>query len=121
MKIITLCCLLVLSGSAYAADQDTLTGLWKVHNSIVGNESDQDCTLTQKGEELTGTCKSDESTVDVTGKIKDKDVTWQFKTDWNGSELTLIYTGKVDGPKIEGTIDVQPMGVTGDFTATLAK
>ena len=38
---------------------DPLSGEWKVHNDISGNVSDMTCTLTQKGEELTGTYSVD--------------------------------------------------------------
>ncbi|MGO8757574.1 MAG: hypothetical protein ACLQG3_05565 [Terracidiphilus sp.] len=121
MKIIFRCCLFLASAALFAADSDTLTGTWKVHNSIAGNESDQNCAFTQKGEDLTGTCKSDASTVDVIGKVKGEDVTWQYKAEWDGNNLILVYTGKLKDSKIEGTVEVQPMGVTGDFTATPAK
>ena len=39
--------------------------------------------------------------------------------DYNGSPLTLTYTATLDDSgKIAGNVEVDPFGVTGDFTAT---
>ncbi len=103
---------------AVAADAPGLTGRWSVHNKIAGNESDQLCTLTQTEKVLSGSCKSDQSTVEVTGSVDAKKLTWQYKSEYNGTPLTLIYTATVDDPaKISGAVEVQPFGVTGEFTA----
>ena len=105
-----------------AADAPSLTGKWKVHNSIVGNESDQDCTFTQTEQDISGTCSLEQGSAKVTGKVADAKITWQFETEYNGSPLTLVYNGTMDkDSKISGSVEVQPMGVTGDFTATPSK
>jgi hypothetical protein len=58
----------------------------------------------------------------MTGKVTDTNITWQYKTEYNGTPLTLVYTGAADkDSKIVGSVEVQPMSVTGDFTATLSK
>jgi hypothetical protein len=106
---------------ALAADAPGLTGRWSVHNKIAGNESDQLCTWTQTEKVLSGSCKSDQSTVEVTGSVDAKKLTWQYKSEYNGTPLTLIYTATVDDPaKITGAVEVQPFGVTGEFTAVPA-
>ena len=108
--------------TVFAAGAPSLTGKWKVHNSIAGNESDQDCTFTQTDKELSGTCSVEQGTVQVSGKIGDASITWSFKTEYNGSPLTLVYTGTLDkDSKIAGTVEVQPMSVMGDFTAVPSK
>ena len=123
-RTIMLCGLLVsplLVSAAFAADAPGMTGRWNVHNKIAGNESDQLCTLTQTEKVLTGSCKSDQSTVEVTGNIDEKKLTWQYKSEYNGTPLTLIYTATMDDPaKITGAVEVQPFGVTGEFTAVPA-
>lgn len=123
MKALPLLLLLALAAiPVFAADAPSMTGKWKVHNSIVGNESDQDCTFTQKDNDITGTCSLEQGSADVTGKITDASVTWQYKTEYNGTPLTLVYTGTADkDSKIVGSVEVQPMSVTGDFTATPSK
>ncbi len=123
MKAVALLLLLAFAArSVSAADAPSLSGKWKVHNSIAGNESDQDCTLTQTDKELSGTCSVEQGTVQIIGKIGGTNVTWSLKTEYNGSPLTLVYTGTLDkDSKIAGTVEVQPMSVMGDFTAVPSK
>src|SRR5664279_4546456 len=123
VRTLMLCGLLAspLVPAAFAADAPGMSGQWNVHNSIAGNQSDQVCTLTQKEKVLTGSCKSDQSTVEVTGSLDEKKLTWQYKSEYNGTPLTLIYTATMDDPaKITGAVEVQPFGVTGEFTAVPA-
>ncbi len=115
---------LIVSTTAFGlgADSPAISGHWKVHNSIVNNESDQDCVLNQKDNEITGTCKSDQSSVDIKGTVEDKKVTWQYNSDYSGMQLTLEYTGTLtDSGRIEGSVTVQPIGITGTFTASQFK
>ena len=111
-----------LSASALTAGTPDIAGQWKVHQNIVGNESDQDCTFTVAEKKITGNCKTEDKTFDVTGSIDGNKVTWKYDTDYNGSTLTLVYTATLgDGGKFSGDVEVQPMSIHGDFTATAAK
>ena len=123
MKKMFLSSILVFSASSgVAAYAQELTGDWNIHNAIGGSDSDMKCTFTQKGKELTGTCKGDSGPLNITGTVDDKKLTWKYDTDYNGQTLTLVYKATFDNPaKITGSVDVQPMDVTGDFTATPAK
>ena len=113
---------LLFAASAFAAGAPSLSGEWSIHNSIAGNESDQACKFVQTENKLTGTCKSQDKDVDVTGTLDGNKVTWQYDMDYNGSTLTLIYTATLDDSgKIAGSVEVQPFSVTGDFTATPSK
>jgi hypothetical protein len=110
--------------TAFAADNASVSGKWKIHSSIAGNESDSECTLTQTDNELTGTCKTGEGKdAKATGKVDGKKVNWSFDSDYNGTPLTMKYTGTLDpaASKIAGTVSVDPFGVDGDFTATSVK
>lgn len=121
-KIFIAAVLLVATTPFLNAEAAGITGKWKVHNSISGSESDQDCTLSQNGKELTGSCKGDNGEVKVTGSVDDKKVTWKYDSEYNGSPLTLTYTGTLDDSgSIKGEVNVDPYGVTGDFTATPVK
>jgi hypothetical protein len=114
--------LLFAATSALAAGAPNLTGQWTVHNSIAGNESDQECKFVQTETKLTGTCKGTEKEVQITGSVDGNKVTWKYESEYNGSPLTLTYTATLDDSgKIAGTVDVDPFGVTGDFTATPSK
>jgi len=102
---------------AQAPDNSTVTGTWKVHASVAGNESDSICAFTQTGSDLTGTCDGGMGQIKVTGKIDGKKITWTFSTEMNGAALTVKYDGTLDAGKITGTMNVDPYGVSGDFTA----
>ena len=102
-----------------AADNPSVAGKWKVHNSIAGNESDMACTLTQKESDLTGACNSEQGTVNITGKLDGKNVSWVYRSEYNGGPITLTYKGTVDANnKITGTVVVEEYSAEGEFTAT---
>lgn len=123
MKTLLLSCLLAsVAALASAADLPSLSGKWQVHNSVSGNESDQTCTFTQKDSDLTGSCSSDNGPVTISGKVNGKKVTWTYKSEYNGSPLTVAYEGTIESPtKITGSINVPEYSADGDFTATQSK
>ena len=103
---------------AAGAQLPTVDGQCDVHANVGGTASDMTCTFTSKDADVTGTCESDQFSHDVTGKVDGKTITWQFNTPWEGQTLTVTYSGTLDGAdKMKGTVDVQPLSVTGDFTA----
>ena len=58
----------------------------------------------------------------MTGAVDGKKVTWKFDSEYNGTPLTLTYTATLDDSnKISGSVEVEPFGVSGDFTATPVK
>lgn len=123
MKAFLLLLMVALSGiPSSAAETPSVTGKWKIHNSIVGNESDQDCSFAQTGHDLSGTCSLEQGSANVTGQVSDTKITWQYNTEYNGSPLTLVYTGTMDkDSRITGTVEVQPLSINGEFTAIPAK
>ena len=125
MRILLLSALLVSGAlTSLAADNAPMTGKWKIHSSIAGNDSDSECTLTQSGSDISGTCKTAEGKdAKATGKVDGAKVTWQFESDYNGTPLTIKYTATLDATagKIAGTVSVDPFGVEGDFNATAEK
>jgi hypothetical protein len=122
MKTLTVSSILLLASSAFAADAPTLTGRWSVHTSVSGNEIDQECKFVQEDSKLTGSCKSTDKEVQITGGLDGKKVTWKYDSEYNGTALTATYTATIDDPKkISGTVDVQPYGVTGEFSAVPSK
>jgi hypothetical protein len=122
MKTLLASAALLFSSTAFGAGTPSLTGLWSVHNSIAGSESDQECKFVQTDDKLAGNCKSADKEVQVTGSLDGKKLTWKYESEYNGTPLTLIYTATLDDSgKISGSVEVQPFGVTGDFTATPSK
>ena len=122
MKKLLAASALLFASSAFAAGAPNLTGTWSIHNSIAGNESDQECKFVQTDNKLTGTCKGQEKDVEITGSLDGNKVSWKYESDYNGTPLTLIYTATLDDSgKISGSVEVQPFSVTGDFTASPSK
>jgi preprotein translocase subunit SecD len=100
----------------------SIAGTWTVRADVSGNQSESNCTFTQKEADLTGSCTSDRGTVTITGKVEGTTVNWQFDTQYEGQTLTVYYSGTPQSAeKLSGTINVQPMNVSGEFTATKAK
>jgi hypothetical protein len=105
-----------------AADNASLSGTWQIHNNIAGNESERACTFVQNGNDLTGTCPSERGPVNLTGKVDDKNVIWTYKSEYDGTPITVKYQGRLDSAtKIVGTVIVAEYGAEGEFTATLSK
>ena len=101
-----------------SAQAPSVNGKWKVHSDIAGNESDMTCTFVQAGNDLTGNCETDQGKYDLTGKLDGKKIKWSFKSDYNGSPLTVAFDGAIDSSnKISGTTSVPDFGVEGEFTA----
>jgi hypothetical protein len=123
MRILLTASLVLLAAtSALAAGAPNLTGLWTIHNSIAGNESDQECKFVQTDNKLTGTCKGAEKDLPITGSIDGNKLTWTYDSEYNGSPITLTYTATLDDSgKIAGNVNVDPYGVSGDFTAVPSK
>jgi hypothetical protein len=119
MKITLRIALVVLATTGFAQAQTpaSLNGKWKIHTVMV-QESDSTCTFTQKDSVLTGDCEGDNGKYNVTGKVEGNKVSWSFKTDYNGSPLTVSYDGTIssDG-KMAGASHVAEMSLDGDFTA----
>lgn len=104
------------------AQSVSVTGNWAVTATVAGNESSQTCAFTQKDSELTGTCKGERGEVTIAGKVDGKNVTWKFQIEYEGQILTPVYAGTLESTdKISGSVDVQGMGVSGEFVATRAK
>lgn len=122
MKKLLIGSLFLLVTSAFGVAAAKVTGQWKVHNSIAGNESDQDCTFAVADNKVTGNCKAEDRNMPVSGSIDGNKITWKLETEYNGGPLTMTYTATLDdSDKIAGAVEVQPYGVTGEFTATRSK
>lgn len=114
--------LLAAAAVAHAADTPSISGKWQVHTSISGNESDAVCTFVQKEDALAGSCATDRGTFEITGKVNGTKVTWSYKSDYNGTPLTVAYDGAVSAATaIRGSVAVPEFNAAGDFTATLSK
>jgi hypothetical protein len=115
-------CLAASAALVPAADEASLSGKWQIERNAAGNQSQQDCTFTQKSLDLTGTCSSDRGTVEISGKVDGKSVTWTYKGDSPGGPVTVVYKGTFDSAnKITGTVTAVEFSIGGEFTATRSK
>jgi beta-glucanase (GH16 family) len=108
--------------TAIPADANSsLSGKWRVHVNIAGNESDADCTFIQQDNNLSGSCTDTLRPAKIHGKVNGNAITWSLESEYNGSPLTTKYNGMLDSAKIIGTASVEQFGVSGDFAATREK
>ncbi len=109
--------LLLASASALAAP---LAGTWKVDGDVQGYPIHETCTLAGPDAALTGTCVG-EKTYPATAMRKDDVLTLTHAGEYQGQDLTLTFTGKLQADSaMAGTIDVQPLNYDGTFTAKRA-
>lgn len=99
-----------------------VSGVWKIDGNIAEQSIAATCTFKQDDTQITGSCKMDQEDkpVDVKGEVTDKQVTWKYDVDYQGTTYTLTYTGAPDSAAtaMKGTILVDPSDTEGDFTAT---
>jgi hypothetical protein len=114
--------LLAVASALQAAPADSLSGNWKISGDVAGNPIDQDCTFKQTGATLGGECVGGAGEkLPVTGEVKNGKVVFRYTSDYQGTALTIVFTSAASTAKqLKGTMDVQPMGVSGTFTAVPA-
>lgn len=99
-----------------------IAGRWNIHQNIVGNESDQECTIAVSDNKISGSCKATDKSIPIKGTVDGNTVVWSYDTEANGGQVTLTYKATVDKEdKFAGTVDVAPYNVSGNFTATAVK
>jgi hypothetical protein len=122
MKTLLAAVLATLLSAITLTAADPVSGTWQIHQNIVGNESDLACMFTQAGDDLAGTCDGPNGAVKLTGKVSGKKVTWTIQFDYNGTPLTLKYSGTLTSDtKMTGSVSVDPYQVEGEFAASPAK
>jgi len=117
--------ILLASASALAvrADNVSLSGKWKIHSNVAGNESDAECTFTQKDDELGGSCVTEHGDRPLAGKVDGQKITWSYDSEYEGTPLTVKFSGTIDSAatKLGGSVSVEQFGVDGDFTGVPSK
>ena len=98
---------------------EDVSGVWKVNGQIADHTITPTCTLKQEEKQISGNCKVDaDHTLDVKGSVSDKQVTWKYDQEYEGTVYTITYTGTLDSDtSIKGTVTADPSDSSGDFTA----
>ena len=121
MKTLVLLAIAVMP-AAVIAQPASVAGKWEINATVGGTQTYAECHFSQKDADLSGTCEGDQGPKEITGKVDGKSVSWQLNAQWEGQTLTVYYKGSLQSPeKITGTVDVQPLSVNGEFTATRPK
>jgi hypothetical protein len=97
----------------------SVAGSWTLSTNVQGNTGSPTCTFKEDAGKITGTCSAPNNTQsEVSGEVTDTKVTFRYNIEWEGNPLTLVFTGTLDSDTtMKGTMEVQPMGVPGEFTA----
>ena len=112
----------LLAALHVAPATDSLAGTWKLSGDVMGNPLNTTCTIEQAGATLRGSCISETGEkLALTGETKDGKFTFKYASDYQGTALSIVHTGTLASPtQLKGTVEVQPMGITGTFTAAPA-
>ena len=122
MKTIALICALSLSPAGFAApatadvpaynvSYSDITGKWNISVAAPGDPVDAVLTLTQKGEEVTGSMSSQHGGGNISkGSFKDKALKATIAADMQGSPMELTIDATIDGDKISGSLNAPGLG-----------
>lgn len=94
-----------------------VTGAWAATVETQAGSGSPNFTFKQDGENLTGMYKGQFGEAPLTGTVKGADIKFTIKINAQGQDLTVIYTGKIDGKdSMKGTASFGEMG-EGTWTA----
>ena len=106
---------------AHLARQDKpadVAGKWALSVETAAGTGTPSVAFTQDGESLTGNYSSQVfGEQKVTGTIKGNAITFGFTTSFQGSTVTVTYTGTADATTMKGKVAVGDLG-EGTFTGT---
>lgn len=111
--------LLTIASAATLIAQPTVPGAWTITGDVQGYPINETCSFAQDKDKVAGTCKNAEGkSFDTTVTIEEKKVIFVHGGEYQGDKLTLTFTGFWnDKGELGGDIDVQPLNVSGSFTA----
>ncbi|HEY6225948.1 MAG TPA: hypothetical protein VI282_02390 [Verrucomicrobiae bacterium] len=100
----------IASFVAFGAETNVV-GIWKW--SLAGQTGETILKLKQDGEKLSGSYTNQFGAAEIKdGSIKDNDITFKVKREFNGQAFVIKYSGKVSGDKISGKCEFEVNGET---------
>ena len=103
---------LLAAAAALAAD---VSGTWTLSVESPRGTRESTLVLTQAGEELSGTMKTQRGDTPVKGTLKGNALVLSYELDMQGNKMAVKYDGTVDGNAMSGTVSFGDMG-GGKFT-----
>jgi hypothetical protein len=108
-----------VSTGAIAADAN-VAGEWDLSVETGNGTGTPHMSLKQQGNAVTGMYKSATfGEAPITGTVKGNEVTLNIKVSGQGQEMTIVYTGTVDGASMKGKVSLGELG-EGTFTGKKA-
>ena len=108
MRFITIVFTLLLSSiAAFAGD---VSGSYTIAIETPNGNLDATLTMKQDGDKITGSVTSQLGESPIVGTANENDVAFTMTLDRDGQSQVLKYSGKVEGDKISGSIDVGGQG-----------
>jgi hypothetical protein len=104
--------------AAIAAD-DPAAGAWKVNGKVDGKDFVVTCHFDRHGDALAGACFDGGTNLKhpvISGALNGDDVKWTYVSHWTVVKFDVVYTGKLSGGAMRGTVGAA--GHNGTFTAT---
>jgi len=115
-SIFTLSILLLLS-VFLSAQEVNVTGDWEMTMTTPRGERTQEIHFEQEGEKLTATWTGfREEEITAEGTIKGNEIEWSFTRSGRMGEMTITYTGKIEGDTMSGEVQMGDFG-TFEWTA----
>ena len=112
--LIAVAALAAFSAPSYAADVN-VTGKWTMAVETQAGTGSPTFDLKQEGDTVTGSYVGQLGQAPVTGTVKGNEVTLTYKVSGQGQEITVIYSGTVDGDTMKGKVSLGELG-EGTFT-----
>ena len=87
-----------------------VTGTWDMSVETPQGTMSLSSTFKQEGEKLTGTQSSQMGETALEGSVKGNDIVFAIVFNAQGQDITITYTGKIDGDTMSGTIEFGSFG-----------
>ncbi|MGH9348363.1 MAG: hypothetical protein ACRD26_13980 [Vicinamibacterales bacterium] len=113
-KVIAVVAVLLVTAVSGQSQVD-LTGTWLLQVQTSAGGGSPTFTFKQTGDALEGTYEGAFGQAKVTGSVKGNQARWSFDVDAQGTALTIVYEGTVEGDSMKGTVRLGELG-DGTFT-----
>ncbi len=82
-----------------------VTGTWDMAVDTPQGTMSLTATFKQEGEKLTGTQASQMGEIALEGSVKGSDIAFVVVFSMQGQDMTITYTGKIDGETMSGAVE----------------
>ncbi len=115
-KLIAISAATLLSCASAVSAAEDITGEWSVTLETEADTMKPHLSLQQDDESVSGTYKDEFGTAQMSGTVQGKEVSLKFKADIPDEDLTVTYTGTVEGDTMKGKVKFGDLG-EGTFVA----